>query len=108
MSNIWPFLIGMGVFVLIIFIIMMVIESTKCPVCKKAFSVKHLGKQETGRKKGYRIVTREEKNRKGQVVRQWEEQIRVLTIDYLHSYECKNCGHVWTEVSSEEFDTFDD
>jgi hypothetical protein len=108
MNSIVAFLIGAGIFVLIVFIIVMIVESTRCPVCKKVFVVRHLGKEETGRKKGYRIVKREEKDRQGKVVHQWEEQIRVLTVDYLHSHACSNCGHAWTTTSSVEYDAFDD
>jgi hypothetical protein len=108
MNPIVAFLIGTGIFALIVFIILMFIESTRCPVCKKTFVVKHLGKEETGCKKGYRIVKREERNRKGKVIREWDEQIRVLTVDYLHSHSCSNCGHAWTTTSSVEHDSFDD
>jgi hypothetical protein len=108
MGNLIPFLIGAGIFLIISFIIMMVIESTRCPVCKKTFVVKNLGTLEVGRKKGYRTVTREEKDREGKVVHRWDEQIRVLTVEYLQNHECRNCHHTWSTNYTAEFDNFDD
>jgi hypothetical protein len=108
MSGAVPYLIGAGVFLIIGFIALVYVESTRCPACKKAFSVKHLGTIETGRKTGYRTVTREEKDKQGKVVHRWDEQVRVLTIDYLHNHECTNCQHTWSTTSSEELDNFDD
>ena len=108
MSGILPFLIGAGVILLIAFIVFMVRESTRCPACKEVFVVKHLDTVETGRKKGYRIITREEKDKEGHVVRRWDEQIRVLTVEYQHNHICTNCQYSWSTSSIKEFDNFDD
>jgi hypothetical protein len=108
MSNMLPFLIGAGIFLIIGFIIWVVIESTRCPACKQTFVVKNLGKLEVGRKTGYRTVTREEKDREGKVVHRWDEQVRVLTVEYLQNHECTNCNHTWSTNYSVEYDNFDD
>lgn len=108
MDNFFPFLIGVGVFCLIFLVIFIVVESTRCPVCKKAFVVKNLGRLEVGRKKGYRTVTREEKDRHGKVKHRWDEQVRVLTVEYLQNHECTNCHHTWSTTYSVETDNFDD
>jgi hypothetical protein len=108
MNGVIPYLIGAGVFLLIGFIALVYVESTRCPVCRKAFVVKNLGKLEVGRKKGYRTVTREEKDKEGKVVHRWDEQVRVLTVDYLQNHECTNCHHTWSTNYSVEYDNFDD
>lgn len=108
MGNLLPFLIVGAVFLIIGFIALVYIESTRCPACKQTFAVKNLGTIETGRKTGYRTVTREEKDNTGKVVHRWNEQIRVLTVDYLHNHECTFCHHAWSTTSSEELDNFDD
>jgi hypothetical protein len=108
MSQMLPFLIGAGVILLLAFIYFMVRESSRCPACKEVFVVKHLDTVETGRRKGYRVISREEKDRKGRVVRRWDEQIRIMTVDYQHNHVCKNCQYEWSTVSSVELDNFDD
>lgn len=80
----------------------------RCPKCKAHFGKKEAGKRETGRRKGYKTIEREEKNSNGDVIRRWNEQIRVLTVNYEHIYQCPKCHYVWTGTSSREYESFDE
>ena len=82
--------------------------SSACPACQRVLVKERLSTKEIGRKKGYKTVEREEKNREGDVIRRWNEQVRILTVSYEHRFKCNNCGQVWTEKSEHETETFTD
>src|SRR5690606_17991370 len=109
MEEIGPYLCLGAIIFGVVVIILGLYEESRCPQCRKPFQKgNQIDKQETSRKKGYKTITREEKNREGDVVRQWQEQVRILTVNYLHTYQCRECGHMWTKTSSTDYDTFDD
>ncbi len=83
-------------------------EATKCPKCNTPYAKQEVSKRETGRRKGYKTIEREERNSNGDVIRRWHEQIRILTVDYEHTYKCPKCDHTWTATSSKEYDSFDE
>jgi DNA-directed RNA polymerase subunit RPC12/RpoP len=82
--------------------------ANSCPSCHRILVKRRLHDEEIERKKGYRTVEREEKNRSGNVIRRWDEQIQVMTVTYRHHYKCKNCASEWSTTSTKEFDSFDE
>jgi hypothetical protein len=103
-----PLLCGPGIGLIIAAIIGAIVESSRCPNCGAAFTKEDIAVQEMNRSKGYRTILRQETNNKGEVVRSWNEQIRVLNVAYLHTHQCSQCKHQWTSTSVAQFDTFDD
>lgn len=83
------------------------IESTKCTTCGGLFAHHEVAKKELSRKKGYKTIERTSKSNTGNTER-WQEQIRVLIVEYLYRYRCPHCGHEWTIIDEVEFDTFTD
>ena len=82
--------------------------SRECPNCEYIFTNKEINKQVASSKTGYRTITRQERNNKTDEKREWEEQIRVKTVQYLHTYQCKNCEHIWHGTSTSQYQDFDD
>jgi hypothetical protein len=86
-------------FVLLIIVLVVVFTglASKCPACKKWWSMKELERRELGRQPGVKTVTRKEvrKDAQGNVVGQVErqEQVRVMRITFEGSFRCKGCGH---------------
>jgi hypothetical protein len=91
-----------------VFWIMASTHEKACPVCNRVFARELVWTQELDRRKGYKTVEREEKNRNGDVVRRWNEQVRVLTISYEDRYACNNCGERWSVKRQREYDSFDE
>ncbi|MDX2161784.1 MAG: hypothetical protein SF162_10700 [bacterium] len=80
--------------------------SSSCPNCRRIFVVEKVGTKLLGKRTGYETVTREEKNRNGDVTRTWKEQVHVQYKNYLDHFRCLNCSDEWDtkrEVRSENF-----
>ncbi len=84
------------------------LQDTQCPSCKHIAVRETLRTEKIDSRKGYKAVEREEKNRDGEVIRRWQEQVRVLTTTYMSHYRCRQCKHVWSKTFEEETETFDD
>jgi hypothetical protein len=103
------FVIVCGIALVVLLIIFAVFQfSPECSNCEYIFTRNELSKEEIASKTGYRTITRHEHNSKDEEKRHWQEQVRVKTIEYLHTYQCTNCSHTWTEKSTKQFQDFDD
>ena len=91
-----------------VFWIMVSTYEKACPACNRVLVRELVWTQEVDRRKGYKTVEREEKNRNGDVVRRWNEQVRILTVTYEDRYECDNCGERWSVKRKREYDSFDE
>lgn len=98
-----------GILIVIFIISAAVLQfSWECPSCGYKFTNEEVSKEETSSKMGYRTITRREHNHETENPGEWQEQVRVKTVEYLHTYQCSNCGHTWTKTSTQQFQDFDE
>lgn len=90
------------------FAVLNVVYNSSCPSCEFVLTKQQTKAQEISRKKGYKTVERQEKNSSGDVIRRWNEQVRVLTVSTRYDYKCTRCNHTWSEDREKEYESFDE
>lgn len=104
-----PFRIACGISIVILVITALILQfSRECPNCEYIFTNKEINKQVTSSKTGYKTITRQERSNQTDEKKEWEEQVRVKTVQYMHTYKCSNCGHTWHGTSTKQYQDFDD
>ena len=80
----------------------------RCPICRKLWARKSKGKEEVGRKGGYKMVERydiqrDAKGKKiGEIARQ--EYVHVVQATYQNYWQCKHCQRMWTTLSTSKYE----
>ncbi|MFA5034037.1 MAG: hypothetical protein WC614_13600 [bacterium] len=98
----WLICIATGLIVLILGL------KSRCPSCKKWWVRESNGREEIGREGDYKTVKRYDitRDKKGKEISRTErkEQVHITRVTYRNHYQCKNCHHKWTTISTSEYE----
>lgn len=101
-SSTWIFIIIVGgVIGLIVLISGLVLQ---CPKCNKWWARESKGSELLNKEDFYKTVNVEQKNTKGEVISSWPEQRHMVRETYRNYYQCKQCQHTWSNISTNEYE----
>lgn len=94
--------LGLPIGFVIWMVLRMVFVGDACPHCQRWRAGVHQGRQDLGNETGFKTVTRQAKNNKGEVIRSWNEQVLVRRSYWRDFYVCRFCsGNFFVNRSSE-------
>lgn len=99
---------SIGIAVIAGFSVLMAVSAGQCPSCNALLARRQIDRTAIGSRTGYKTVKREQTDSQGNVIRRWDEQVRVKETSFRHDYQCSICNHTWSATSTKETQDFYD